>query len=61
MQLPPPPRIRLSAASVFETGIVLEAGKVVNGRTRIRLFLVRANFQIVPADARRLITSLAVA
>jgi ribonuclease VapC len=46
--------IRLaSAASVFETGIVLESRQGEAAGREFDLFLVRANFQIVPVDAEQ--------
>ena len=42
-----------SAASVFETGIVLESRQGEAAGREFDLFLVRANFQIVPVDAEQ--------
>jgi len=43
----------ISAVNVFETGIVLEAkGGIALGR-EFDLFLLRANFQVMPADGEQ--------
>jgi len=42
-----------SAACVFETGIVLESRQGEAAGREFDLFLVRANFQIVPVDAEQ--------
>jgi ribonuclease VapC len=42
-----------SAANVFETGIVLESRQGEAAGREFDLFLVRANFQIVPVDAEQ--------
>jgi ribonuclease VapC len=43
----------VSAASVFETGIILESRQGEAAGREFDLFLVRANFQIVPVDAEQ--------
>jgi len=40
----------ISAASVLETGIVLEGRQGENAGREFDLFLVRANIEIVPVD-----------
>jgi ribonuclease VapC len=43
----------ISAASALETGIVLEAKRGESAGREFDLFLVRAQFQIVPVDAEQ--------
>ena len=43
----------VSAASVFETGMILESRQGEAAGREFDLFLVRANFQIVPVDAEQ--------
>jgi ribonuclease VapC len=43
----------ISAASVLETGIVLEGRQGVAAGREFDLFVVRANLQIVPVDAEQ--------
>jgi ribonuclease VapC len=43
----------ISAASVLETGIVLEARRGESAGREFDLFLIRANLQIVPVDSEQ--------
>lgn len=43
----------ISAATVLETGIVLEARRGESGGREFDLFVVRANLQIVPVDGEQ--------
>lgn len=44
----------ISAATLLETGIVLEGRQGENAGREFDLFVVRANFQIVPVDAEQI-------
>jgi ribonuclease VapC len=44
---------KISAATVLETGIVLEARRGESAGREFDLFLVRANLEIVPVDAEQ--------
>jgi len=45
---------RISAATVLETGIVLEARKGEAAGREFDLFVVRANLEVVPVDAEQI-------
>jgi ribonuclease VapC len=45
---------RISAANVLETGIVLESKRGEAAGREFDLFLIRANVEIVPADAEQI-------